>query len=222
MFANRISSTQFRCLVIAVCAVTLPQSSYGQAGKQRGATLGGLAGAVAGGLIGDHNGEAGAGAAIGGVVGAVAGGLLGNANDKERAYREQQYYYQAQQSAAVATQGAVSVADVANMSRSGLSDSVIVNQINQRGVQQTLSVADIISLHQAGVRETVITAMQQAPTGVQRSAPVAGPVSQQPVIQPAPVYIQERVVVPTYVPHPYYRPRPHHYHGYRSRISIGF
>ncbi|TWU34126.1 hypothetical protein Q31b_55970 [Novipirellula aureliae] len=222
MFANNLPNNAFRCLVIAVCAVTATPSSHAQTGQQRGATLGGLAGAVAGGLIGDHNGEAGAGAAIGGVVGAVTGGLLGNANDKERAYREQQYYKQAQQSAAVATQSAVSVADVANMSRSGLSDSVIVNQINQRGVQQTLSVADIIALHQAGVRETVITAMQQAPTGIQRSAPAAQPIVQQPVIQPAPVYIQERVVVPTYVPHSYYHHRPPYRPSSRSRIKIRF
>ena len=149
---------------------------------------GGIAGAVAGGLIGDNNGEAGAGAAIGGVVGAVTGGLLGNAADKEAALIQQERMYQQQelqQQQFAVTQSAVSPTDVINMTRSGLSDSVIINQINQRGVQQTLQVPDIISLHQQGVHELVITAMQQAPTGVQRVARAPQPVTQR-VIAPPP------------------------------------
>ncbi|TWT76695.1 hypothetical protein CA13_71920 [Planctomycetes bacterium CA13] len=226
-FHQTIGRTALRWTVATTLVLGISANSYGQAGKQRGATLGGLTGAVAGALIGDHNGEAGAGAAIGGVVGAVAGGLLGNANDKENAIRQQQQYYQAQQSAMVATQGAVSIADVATMSRSGLSDSVIVNQVKQRGVQQALNVPDIIALHQAGVSETVITAMQQSPTGTQRMARVQQPVAVQPIIQQTPVYVEERMVVPSYDPH-YYRPHPHYYHHhprpvpYRSGVHIRF
>ncbi|QDU88190.1 hypothetical protein Pla175_15620 [Pirellulimonas nuda] len=152
---------------------------------QRGAAVGGVTGAIAGALIGDHNGEAGAGAAIGGLVGAGVGAVFGNAKDKEQ---EQARYY-AQQQRAVAVQAAVSTADVVAMCRSGLSDSLVVNQVSQRGVQRRLEVADIIQLHQAGVSEPVISAMQHAPVGgppVYQSAP-------QPVIverhyAPAPVY----------------------------------
>lgn len=182
---------------------------------QRGATLGGLAGAVAGGLIGDNNGEAGAGAAIGGVVGAVTGGLLGNAADKEAAYhQQQQLYYQHQQVAQ--TQTAVSPTDAISMSRSGLGDAVIINQINQRGVQRTLQVPDIISLHQQGVSEAVITAMQQAPTGAQRVARAPSP-----VVRPSPVIVEEHYVVPHYAPPRIYYHRPparHHHHGIHFRF----
>lgn len=210
-----------RCVAIAmVCLV--PVAAGAQVNQQRGATLGGLAGAVAGGLIGDKNGEAGAGAAIGGVVGAVTGGLLGNAADKEAAFNRQQQIYnqQAQQQQQFAlTQSAVSTADVINMTRSGLSDSVIINQINQRGVQYKLQVPDIISLHQQGVREQVITAMQQAPTGVQTVARAPAPVTQR-VITPAPVVVEEHYFVPHYAPPRYqYRRRPvQHHHGFHIRF----
>ena len=192
------------CLAVAAASV-VPTSALAQAQTQRGAALGGLAGAVAGGLIGDNNGEAGAGAAIGGVVGAITGGILGNATEKENVARQQQqFYYQQQQAATI--QSAVSISDAISMTRSGLSDSVIINQINQRGVQQTLQVPDIITLHQQGVREPVISALQQAPVGAARVvapqtrvARAPAPVIVAPVIA-APVVVQKRYVVPLYAP----------------------
>lgn len=194
-------------LAALVLLTLVPRAAVAQANTQRGATLGGLAGAVAGGLIGDHNGEAGAGAAIGGLIGAVTGGVLGNAADRDQAAYQQQQYYLQQQQQTIAVQASVSVADVISMSRSGLSDSVIINQIQQRGVQQTLQVPDIISLHQQGVRETVITAMQQASVGGARSA-AAPPVVRERIVAPAPVIVEEHYLVPHYGP-----PRFHYYRG---------
>ena len=208
----------FILLLIACGMVTSgARPACAQANTQRGATLGGLAGAVAGGLIGDNNGEAGAGAAIGGVIGAVTGGLLGNASDKEQAAYQQQRYYQQQQHV-IQAQTSVSVADVVSMSRNGLSDSVIINQIQQRGVQRQLQVPEIIAMHQQGVRETVITAMQQAPVGEQRVA--RAPVVQQPIIRPAPVIVEEHYVIPEYAPRRhYFHPRPYHrHHGFHVRF----
>lgn len=190
-----------------------------QTGQQRGATLGGLAGAIAGGLIGDNNNEAGAGAAIGGVVGAVAGGILGNASDKDAAIRrQQQAYYNAQrqqyyaQQQAVAVQSAVTLQDVISMSRSGLSDQVITNQVRQRGYVGKLAVSEIIALHQQGVSENVITTLQAIGNGqvtVARPAPVVNtPVYTPPTVieqhihRPAPVIVEQRVL-------PHY-PRPHY------------
>ena len=102
-----------------------PTNAFAQTGKQRGATFGGLAGAIAGGLIGDNNDEAGAGAAIGGVVGAVAGGILGDAADKDAEMaRQRAAYYQAQrqqyaqQQQAAVMQSAVTLQDVISMTRS--------------------------------------------------------------------------------------------------------
>ena len=203
---------------VTVIALIVPSvnEAGAQTGTQRGATLGGLAGAVTGGIIGDHNDEAGAGAAIGGALGAVAGGLLGNAADRDAAAARQRYYHRQQQRTqqrSVPRQGCVSLADVASMSRSGLSDAVIINQIQQRGTARTLEVADIITLHQQGVSETVITAMQQAPVGpVARSAPPAREPTH--VVTPAPVIIHERPVVP------YYHPRFYRHRRFRPRYEV--
>jgi outer membrane lipoprotein SlyB len=198
--------------------VMVPVTARAQANTQRGAVLGGLAGAVTGGLIGNNNGKAGAGAAIGGVVGAVTGGVLGNASDKERAAYQQQQYYQQQQQA-IQAQASVSVADVVSMTRSGLSDSVIVNHIQQRGVQRQLQVPDIIALHQQGVRENVITSMQQAQVGPQRVART--PIVREQIVG-RPVIVEEHIVVPAYAPrHHFYHHRPHrhhHHHGIHFRF----
>lgn len=181
---------------------------------QRGATLGGIAGAIAGGIIGENNGEAGAGALIGGAVGAIAGGALGNARDQEiqqyqaqRRYQTQQYVYAREQQQNVARHSAVSITDVISMSRSGLSDSIVINQVMERGVQRRLEVSDIIYLHQNGVSEGVISAMQRATVG----GPVSHPVS---VVAEPPVVVERHVeVVPTYVvPAPRYYYPPSYYH----------
>ena len=211
-----------------------------QTNQQRGATVGGLAGAIAGGLIGEHNDEPGAGAAIGGVIGAVAGGVLGNAADKERElarqraayYQAQQQQYAAQQHAA-AMQSAVSLQDVVNMTRSGLGDQVIINQLRQRGYLGKLTVADIIALHQQGVSENVITSLQSVgqnsvtkpaltqPAIPQTAIPQANlpqplPTNPRPTIvrqyvHPTPILIEEHV-------RPYYPPPRHH----RSRHGWHF
>jgi len=56
----------------------------------------------------------------------------------------------------------LSSADVVAMSRSGMSEVMVISQIQRRGFPHALSVADIISLHEQGVSERVIDAMQAA------------------------------------------------------------
>lgn len=198
-----------------------PGQASAQNNTQRGATFGGITGAIAGAIIGENNNEAGAGAAIGGALGAVAGGILGNANDRDARLRaqHQQYYYQPRAAQTTPTYavtpapvptGAVSFNDVVAMSRSGVGENVIMNQIQSRGVQRQPVVSDIISLHQQGVSELVITAMQRAPVGNQL-------VSQGPAFVEAPVIVQQpRVYVqpaPVYRARPVYRaPRGYHVH----------
>lgn len=208
----------FLTATVAMTTALSPSVSNAQFGspsanQQRGVVTGGIAGAVAGGLIGDNNGEAGAGAAIGGVLGAVAGGIFGNARDKEVRYQQNQQQYVQQQQQAVVAQSSVSIADIVSMSRNGLSETVIINQIQTRGVLAQPQVSDIIAMHQQGVNERIISAMQQAPTGEQRVAQATrpAPVAVQRVYTPAPVYVEEHVVLPHY-PTPVY----HHYHGYRG------
>lgn len=207
--------------LVAFLAAALSATSGMAQNTQRGAAVGGIMGAIAGGIIGDHNDEAGAGAAIGGAIGVVTGAVIGNAQDKEQAYARARVQQQYQHQQVVVARQAVTVADVISMSRSGLSDSVIINQIQQRGVQQRLEVPDIITLHQQGVHESVITMMQQASIGPPPSTYVAP-------VQATPVIVEERYrVVPTYVvPAPrYYHAPPHHHHYHRGHsfgMSYGF
>ena len=219
-------------IVVYVITSALSYSAVAQTGRQRGATMGGLAGAVVGGIIGENNNEAGAGAAIGGVVGAVAGGILGDAADKDNAiarqrhyYQQQQRQYQHQQQVIVAQQSAITTLDVVNMCRSGLSDSLIINQINQRGFGHQLQVADIISLHQQGVSEHVINALQHAPAPGVVQAP-APRVASRPVIVEQPIIVEPPIVHERIVPAPviirstppvrYSSPRHYHYRSSRS------
>tara|TARA_R110002049_G_scaffold2750_2_gene21442 strand:+ start:222351 stop:223067 length:717 start_codon:yes stop_codon:yes gene_type:complete len=58
------------------------------------------------------------------------------------------------------TNAPVSPDDVVAMTRSGLSDVMIIQQIQMKGVSQQLTVNDVIQLHRLGVREPVISAMQ--------------------------------------------------------------
>jgi len=216
-------------LASLLLANTLPLSASAQGNTRRGATVGGIAGAVAGAAIGDHHGETGAGAAIGGIVGAFAGGLLGNAEDQQQILRRQQQAQLRQQRHFDYQRNAVSAADVIAMTQSGLSESVIVNQIRQRGVQVRPQVADIIALHQRGVSEPVITAMQQAQhqpiqagrQSIPRPGATPGSTRGVPNLIPVEAYLS----VPRYYPpRCYYYPEPmyHHHHGYHSGIHIRF
>lgn len=215
-------------VIVAMVTVGISPTAHAQNNTQRGATFGGITGAIAGAIIGENNNEAGAGAAIGGAIGAVAGGLLGNANDKDNALRQRQYYQSQQQYAApvyaaqpysAPPSGAVSYNDVIAMSRSGVGEGVILNQIQTRGVQRQPVVSDIISLHQQGVSENVIAAMQQAPTGSQlANRPIHVP---GPTIVETPVIVQPRIQtygVPVHGGYhhrgPVYRARPNYYMHY--------
>ncbi|MEZ6128231.1 MAG: glycine zipper domain-containing protein [Planctomycetaceae bacterium] len=201
-----------RYLIPALIAVALPlDTASAQVNTQRGSVLGGLAGAAAGAAIGEHNDKPLAGALIGGAVGLVTGATLGNARDRQvadqRAYAYQQQQFQRQQ---LNQQLAKSVTphDVITMTRSGLSETVIINHIQANGVRQELQIADVITLHDNGVSERVISAMQHSRIGpATAAAPVAAPVQ---VYQAAPPIVVEQYVTPRY----FYSP-PRHYYGPR-------
>ncbi len=216
------------------------QSLLAQSRTQNGATVGGLAGAVIGGIVGKQNDEIPEGILIGGAVGAITGGLIGKAQDnnlqRQRQFQQHQYYAQQQQvylqQQAIVNSG-VSMTDVINMSRSGVSDTVILSQLQAKGVQRRLEVSDIIALHQQGVSDTLITAFQAAPMASQVAAVAHAPtqtfVHQQPIyVQQPSVIVREQPVIyhrpPVYV-HEVYRtqqPRHHYHNGRGSTTRIGF
>ena len=56
--------------------------------------------------------------------------------------------------------GPLTLGDVMNMTRSGVSQTLIIRQIDSHGMRTRLTVADIISLHEAGISADIIEAMQ--------------------------------------------------------------
>ncbi|HRZ87661.1 MAG TPA: hypothetical protein P5287_07585 [bacterium] len=104
-------------------------------------------------------------------------------------------------------QGPATPLDVLKMSKAGLSDSVIINKIDQSGASFRLSVNDIISLKNEGVSDAVINYMinaQNAPaarraTAIPKASPVTYVVPAATVVAPA-----ETVIVRDY----YYDPPP--------------
>ncbi len=197
--------------------------AYGQQRTTQGAAVGGAAGAIIGGIIGHQNDEVPEGALIGGAVGAIAGGSdwsqsrqLGSRALCTATGYNQRVYVQQQ---AIVPPG-VSVTDVISMSRSGLSESLIISHINSKGVQRRLEVSEIITLHQQGVSDYVISAMQSAPLASQ----IAVPYTTQPA-QPSTVIVREQPVIYSspVITETYYRPVPvyhghHHYYSPRGRF----
>jgi uncharacterized protein YcfJ len=118
-----------------------------------GALLGGLIGAGAGMIVGNqsnHRGEGRAeGALIGGAVGAAAGALAGSQMQKEP-----------QQQAQPVNPNQMSVQQIADLSRQGINEDVIVDRIRMSNSRFSLSVNDVEYLKGQGVTQKVISAMQ--------------------------------------------------------------
>jgi Glycine zipper len=181
-----IMTKRFLILAVLVAFVTVDASAQNRTHRRRGALLGGLAGAAIGAAIGDKGNNETTGALIGGAIGAVAGGTIGDQKDRRIEHNQMyhsghpQYVQPVPQTYAVypptyvqpapnsvappfAQQpGPVSPDDVVAMARSGLSESMIIQQIQLNGVYRALSISEIIHLHQVGVSEPIIHAMQAA------------------------------------------------------------
>ena len=183
---------------------SLASTGYAQNQTRDGALLGGVTGALIGGVVGHQNKETTEGALIGGAVGAIAGGVIGNKRDQ--AYRQQQLYYQSQpayttyhehrtyvqappQQRVVVSRRPVTTSEVINMTRSGVSDPVIVAHIQSNGVAMQPDVNDVILMNQEGVSDYVVNAMQSGGrvTTVYQPAPTV----YRSYPQPAPVVVRE-------------------------------
>lgn len=213
-------------LIPALVLLSLPLSNATAQypyNTQRGSVLGGLAGAAAGVAIGEHNDKPLAGALIGGAIGMATGAALGNTRDQQAAQNRAYQYQQQQQTQYIQQQQlarTVTIQDVISMSRSGLSDAVIINHIQTNGVRSELQVSDVIAMHENGVSQQVITAMQH-PRVVNTAPVVSTPVYR----APAPIVI-EQYSSPRYhypPPRPYYHQGYHHHpHGHPSGVHFSY
>jgi len=220
-------------IVVVACSIFVsgPFASA-QTNSQRDAVIGGVAGAILGGIAGNQNDETPEGIAIGGVAGAIAGHVIGKTKDRnleERYYYQQQAAQVAQQQEyqqAVQLQKAISIQDAISLSNSGVSQRLIINQIHNNGVQQEIGVSEILALHQNGVSELVINEMQRASVG----SPISPTVIAQPpavLVKPSPAIVaRPQIKSPTIVvqtgkpskiynnPKSYYRPPSRSAYGY--------
>jgi hypothetical protein len=176
----------------------------------QGALFGGLTGAGLGALVGSATGNTGAGAAIGAGVGAVSGAAVGGSLDEIEAQNRAEIAARLGRPAPV---GSVTIDDVIAMTRSGVTEEVMVTHITRHGPARPLQAGDLIVLQQQGVSPRVVQAMQTA------QPPTAGPpgvVMAQPYPVPAPGYWGP----PYAYAYPYPYPRPCYY-GPRRGVSWG-
>jgi outer membrane lipoprotein SlyB len=135
-----------------------------------GALIGGAAGAITGAAIGGPR-NGGAGALIGAAAGAVGGGLIGNSIDQEQNARLRA---EAPETYEKVDQGQpLAVADVKALAKAGVSDDVIINQIQNSRTVYHLTTADIIDLRDSGVSDKVVNFMINTPTTVGSTTTVA-------------------------------------------------
>jgi hypothetical protein len=85
MIARRNLSAGIAALTMAV---VLGACSQPLSNREKGALIGGGAGAAGGALIGGITGAPGTGALIGGAAGAIGGALVGDQKDRQRRYRD--------------------------------------------------------------------------------------------------------------------------------------
>lgn len=171
-------------LVLSGLAVVLtgcvnPDGTQNNTGS--GALIGGALGALTGAVIGGPR-NGGAGALIGAAAGAIGGGLIGNSMDQEQDARLRA---EAPQTYVKVDQGQpLQVTDVKALAKAGVSDDVIISQIQTSHTVYHLSATDIIDLRNSGVSDKVVNYMINTPGTVSDAAPV--PDTSATVIQQAP------------------------------------
>jgi uncharacterized protein YcfJ len=186
-FENMKTKLNVSIFAVATSAVLLA-GCVGPNGEQNntgsGALIGGVLGAITGAAIGGPR-NGGAGALIGAAAGMIAGGAMGNSMDQQQ---QAELRAQAPQSYVRVVQGqSLSIADVKALAKAGVSDDIIISQIQGSHTAFHLSAADIIDLHNSGVSDKVVNFMQNSGETAQTTTMV---VEQEP-----PTPLAETVVV---------------------------
>jgi hypothetical protein len=163
--------------------------------------VGGALGAVTGAIVGGKN--KGVDALIGGGIGAVTGNLLGQSKDRADERNAAAGAAAAANMNAQAAALAMTNYDLVNMTKSGVSDDLIISTLQSRGGRLDLSPQALIALKQNGVSDRVVLAAQTMGHG-SSYIPAGGPV----VVGPPPTAV---IVEPR--PYYYYGPGPY-YHAH--------
>lgn len=175
---------------LAITGVVLAALMNGGCEHMSNTAKGGLIGGGVGAGLGAAAGG-GKGALIGGLIGTGVGGLVGNDMDQQEKRHTENRLAVAEANAAAntlpppASVSPLGMADVIQMSREGMSDSMIINQIRSTGSTFQLSVEDLRMLQANTVSPRVIEEMQMR-------RPATRVIREPHVIyheSPAPVYV---------------------------------
>ncbi|MBI4706776.1 MAG: glycine zipper 2TM domain-containing protein [Candidatus Omnitrophica bacterium] len=146
-------------IIAVVCSAFMMVATLGcQSNKTRvaeGSVIGGLLGGAAGGIIGHQSGHGGEGAAIGIAAGALTGALIGSQINKP-AQTETAAQAQPQQAA---NPNQMTLQQVVDLSKQGVSETVIIDKLKSSNSKFNLTQADIDYLKQQKVPQSVIDVM---------------------------------------------------------------
>lgn len=139
--------------VFLVAAVLGCQSNKTRVAE--GSVIGGVLGAAAGGIIGHQSGHAGEGVAIGVAAGALTGALIGS-QIKKPAQADTAQTTQSQQQN---NPNQMTVQQVVDLSKQGVSEVAIIDKLKESNSKFTLTQADVDYLKQEKVSQGVIDVM---------------------------------------------------------------
>jgi len=137
----------FKGMMVLVLAASVAGCENMGGNTKKGAGLGALAGAAAGGIIGHQGGHGWEGALIGGASGAVLGGAIGNESDKRQQELNKEH---------------ITIIEIAEMGQKGIPDEVIISEIDRTHSEYTLTSETIAYLKDNKISDKVINRMMAA------------------------------------------------------------
>jgi len=145
-----------------VLIVLLLSGCAGRNATEIGTANGALFGAATGAAIGNQQNNALGGAIIGATTGAIAGNALGGKMERGNDAYETKFRTDQQALRERVDENAVTLDQVVQMSAALVSDEVIINEINSRGIAAPLTIDEIIYLSKQSVSPEVIKGFQNA------------------------------------------------------------
>lgn len=149
-----------------------------------GAAAGGLTGAGIGAGLGKLAGNTTGGAIIGGMIGTATGAIIGDQLDRDQLAEERRVAAIQQAVHTPPPPPRMTLYDVIEMKRQGVSDAIVIQQIYATGSVFYLQAGDITELSRHGVSDAVIQAMMDTA----RRPPV---VRRHVIVEREPIYIYE-------------------------------
>lgn len=139
----------FNVFVISVLVFVVSGCASNKTRVGEGAGIGGVVGAAAGGIIGHQSGHGAEGALIGGAIGSAGGAAVGAQMKKS-----------AQEDAQVQPSGQLTMQQIVDLTRQGVSSDEIISKIKAAKPTYSLTADDIAYLRRENVSQRVIETMQ--------------------------------------------------------------